>query len=171
VVSALRAAHRVFRRRRFFTGRPVRQRGSAGLPDIAWLTPDGAEMTEDDWESGHAKSVAVFLNGEGVPDLDARGQRVVDNSFLLCFNAHQEPVVFVVPSRYFEAGTDISSRVAPGLPSSTPQIPRRTASVDCKNRVADEGPGVWQLESTLTTCVTIFRSMTTPTFERRFQRC
>ncbi len=38
-VSALRAAHPVFRRRRFFSGRPVRQRGGPGLPDIALVRP------------------------------------------------------------------------------------------------------------------------------------
>ena len=44
-VSALRAAHPVFRRRRFFSGKPVGRRGGDGLPDIAWFAPDGSEMT------------------------------------------------------------------------------------------------------------------------------
>ena len=60
-------AHPVFRRRRFFSGRPVRQRGAPGLPDIAWFAPDGSEMTDEDWETGYAKSVAVYLNGQGIP--------------------------------------------------------------------------------------------------------
>jgi len=100
-VSALRAAHPVFRRRRFFSGRPVRQRGSDGLPDIAWFAPDGSEMGEDDWETGFAKSVAVYLNGQGIPDLDVRGQRVTDDSFVLCFNAHHEPIEFTLPPKEF----------------------------------------------------------------------
>src|SRR5690606_19265945 len=96
-VSALRTAHPVFRRRRFFSGRPVRGHGGDRLPDIAWLAPDASEMTDEDWESGYAKSMAVFLNGQGIPDLDVRGQRVVDDSFLLCFNAHFEPIEFTLP--------------------------------------------------------------------------
>src|SRR5215203_4475499 len=96
-VSALRTAHPVFRRRRFFSGKPVRRRGTTGLPDIAWLAPDGSEMTEEDWESGFAKSIAVYLNGHGIPDLDVRGQRVTDDSFVLCFNAHYEPIEFTLP--------------------------------------------------------------------------
>ena len=100
-VSALRAAHPVFRRRRFFSGRPVRQRGSDGLPDIAWFAPDGSEMGDDDWETGFAKSVAVYLNGQGIPDLDVRGQRVTDDSFVLCFNAHHEPIEFTLPPKEF----------------------------------------------------------------------
>ncbi|MFB1294166.1 glycogen debranching protein GlgX [Mycobacterium sp. pW049] len=100
-VSQLRADHPVFRRRRFFSGKPVGRRGQEGLPDIAWFTPDGAEMTGEDWGSGFAKSVGVFLNGHGIPDMDSRGQRVVDDSFLLCFNAHYEPIDFTLPPTEF----------------------------------------------------------------------
>jgi glycogen operon protein len=100
-VSALRAAHPVFRRRRFFSGRPVRQRGRDGMPDIAWFAPDGSEMSDEDWETGYAKSVAVYLNGQGIPDLDERGQRVTDDSFLLWFNAHHEPIDFALPPDEF----------------------------------------------------------------------
>jgi glycogen operon protein len=53
-------------------------------------------MTAQDWHSGF-KSVAVFLNGEAIPEPNERGQRVLDDSFLLCFNAHRGPVEFVTP--------------------------------------------------------------------------
>lgn len=91
--AALRAEHPVFRRRRFLQGRPLRD---GDQHDIAWLTRDGLQMTSDDWNSG-VKSVVVFLNGEAIPEPDARGERIVDDSFLLCFNAHNHPVEFVVP--------------------------------------------------------------------------
>ena len=98
-VVALRAEHPVFRRRRFFEGRPVTE-GTKRL-DIAWLTPAGKQMTEADWDSGFGKSIAVFLNGEGIPDKDARGERVVDDSFLLLFNAHFEDLEFTtIDGRY-----------------------------------------------------------------------
>jgi glycogen operon protein len=100
-VSALRAAHPVFRRRRFFNGRPVRHRGSEGVPDISWFRPDGSEMSDEDWDSGFGKSVAAYLNGRGIPDLDARGQRVTDDSFVMCFNAHHEPIEFTLPPTEF----------------------------------------------------------------------
>ncbi|WP_199254920.1 glycogen debranching protein GlgX [Mycolicibacterium mengxianglii] len=100
-VSMLRADHPVFRRRRFFTGRPLRQRGAKGRPDISWFRPDGTEMSEEDWDSGFGKSVAVYLNGQGIPDLDQRGHRVTDDSFVVCFNAHHEPIEFTVPSEEF----------------------------------------------------------------------
>ena len=53
-------------------------------------------MTSDDWNSG-IKSVAVFLNGDAIAEPDPRGERVLDDSFLLCFNAHANPVDFVTP--------------------------------------------------------------------------
>ena len=102
-VSALRTAHPAFRRRRFFDGRPVRQRSKEGQPDIAWLRPDGTVMGDDDWDSGFGKSVAVFINGNGIPDRDTRGQRITDDSFLMCFNAHHEPIQYVVPPAEFAA--------------------------------------------------------------------
>jgi len=101
VVSALRTAHPVFRRRRFFNGKPVGRRGDGGMPDIAWFAPDGSEMTGEDWESAFAKSIAVYLNGQGLPDLDVRGQRVIDDSFVLCFNAHYESIEFTLPPKDF----------------------------------------------------------------------
>jgi isoamylase len=97
-VAELRRGHPVFRRRRFFDGRPVRRRGADALPDIAWFAPDGREMTEEDWEARFGRAVAVYLNGEGIPDRDARGDRVVDDSFLLCFSAHDQQIEFRAPA-------------------------------------------------------------------------
>ncbi|MGW0175837.1 glycogen debranching protein GlgX [Rhodococcus sp. NPDC003322] len=93
-VIALRSAHPVFRRRRFFEGRPV-QGGNAR--DIAWLTPNGVEMTEQDWGSGFGKSLSAYLNGDAIREPDHRGEPVTDDSFLLCFNAHDEDLEFTVP--------------------------------------------------------------------------
>jgi glycogen operon protein len=67
------------------------------LPDIDWFTPDGKSMTENDWGSGFGRSIAVYLNGQGIPDRDSRGERVVDDSFVMCFNAHHEAIEFTVP--------------------------------------------------------------------------
>jgi isoamylase len=97
-LSALRHRHPAFRRRRFFDGLPVaRRRGRRGLPDIAWLRPDGSEMTEADWGSGFGHAIAMYLNGNGIGDRDARGERVVDDSFFLCFSSYDEPLTFTLP--------------------------------------------------------------------------
>jgi len=91
----LRRDHPVFRRRRFFNGRPVR---GSSLDDIGWFKPDGEQMSDDDWDSGFAKSLAVFLNGHGIREPGYRGERLTDQSFFLLFNAHFESMDFVVPA-------------------------------------------------------------------------
>jgi isoamylase len=95
-LAEFRRDHPVFHRRRFFQGRPIH---GETVTDIGWFAPDGSEMSEEDWESGFAKSVGVFLNGEAIPDPDPRGEKVTDDSFLLLFNAHYEPLPFTIPNR------------------------------------------------------------------------
>jgi isoamylase len=95
-VTALRAAHPSFRRRRFFEGRPTERQGD-DRPDIAWFRPDGSEMTENDWSSGFGRAVGVFLNGDAITDTDLRGEPVTDDSFLMYFSAHHEPIDFELP--------------------------------------------------------------------------
>ncbi|MFD0886082.1 glycogen debranching protein GlgX [Streptosporangium algeriense] len=95
-LARLRAGHPVFRRRRFFYGRPVRGSGD-DLSDIAWFTPRGERMTDADWNVGYAKSLAVFLNGDAITEPDRRGRRIVDDSFLLLFNAHHDVIEFTIP--------------------------------------------------------------------------
>jgi glycogen operon protein len=95
---ALRRQHPVFRRRRFFQGHPVRGiRTNDRLPDIAWFRPDGNEMTDEDWDVGYAKTLGVFLNGEAIPDPDAHGRPIVDDSFFLIFNAWENTIDFTLP--------------------------------------------------------------------------
>lgn len=94
-VTTLRKNHPVFRRRRFFEGEPIRSGDEAR--DIAWMNPSSREMTHEDWGESFHKCVAVFLNGDAITAPNARGERVVDDSFLLCFNAGDEPVEFVMP--------------------------------------------------------------------------
>ncbi|MBV9593860.1 MAG: glycogen debranching protein GlgX [Actinobacteria bacterium] len=106
-VTELRQRHPIFRRRRFFDGRPVRRRGTKSLPDIAWFRPDGSQMTEKDWASGFGRSVGVFLNGNGIPDRDARGERVVDESFVLFFSAHDEAIEFRLPPSEYAPGWQV----------------------------------------------------------------
>ncbi len=97
-LAGLRAAHPIFRRRRFFDGRPVRRAAGTPVPDVEWFTTDAQEMTEDDWESGLGRAVALFLNGDGIRERGPRGERITDDSFILCFNSYWEPVTFSIPS-------------------------------------------------------------------------
>jgi glycogen operon protein len=94
----LRRRHPVFHRRRFFQGRPLRADPAGDrLPDVAWFRPDGAQMTDSDWNVGYAKSLAVYLNGLGIPDPDEHGRPIVDDSFFLILNAWEEELDFRLP--------------------------------------------------------------------------
>ena len=79
---AFRSAHPIFRRRRWFHGRPLRDND-----DMTWFRPDGTEMTPSDWEQGFAQAVGVFLNGEAISIPDRYGNRIIDESFLCVFSA------------------------------------------------------------------------------------
>jgi isoamylase len=130
-VMAIRNAHPVFRRRRFFAGRPIRtkQKGTA-LPDVAWFTPAGQQMTEQDWDSGFGKCVVAFLNGDGITEADSRGARVTDDSFLVCLNAHFENIDLTLPGPAFgtewaivvdtAAGEVITLSTGPGVIAAEP---------------------------------------------------
>jgi glycogen operon protein len=91
---ALRRAHPVFRRRDFFQGRPLR---GSDVKDIVWLTNEGQEMSDEEWEKHHARSLGVYLAGDGLTETDARGKPLRDDNFLLLFNAHHDVVPFRMP--------------------------------------------------------------------------
>ncbi len=80
----LRKAHPVFRRPRWFHGRNIR-----GIHDMVWFRPDGIEMTNENWETDHARAVGVFVNGNSIQATDPFGGRIVDDTFMLLFNASE----------------------------------------------------------------------------------
>ncbi|MDN5769379.1 MAG: glycogen debranching enzyme, partial [Microlunatus sp.] len=96
----LRRNHPVFRRRRFFAG-DAAHGGSSDLGDIEWFKPDGQEMDSGDWNSGFARSLMVFLNGDAIPELDSLGRNISDDHFLLLFNTWSEPISFLLPPAAF----------------------------------------------------------------------
>lgn len=97
-IVRLRREHPVFRRTRFFDGHPTRNRAIEPVADVVWLRPDGSAMVESDWDAGFGRSVGVYLNGDGIRERDARGERIVDRSFLVYVSAHDEPVEVTLPS-------------------------------------------------------------------------
>ncbi|MEE8600872.1 glycogen debranching protein GlgX [Euzebya tangerina] len=90
-----RREHPVFRRRRWFEGRDIRGMGHS---DIGWFRPDGKEMSDEDWSSMLARSLAVFLSGHGIHTAGPHGEPIVDDDMLIIFNADPEDVTFKVPA-------------------------------------------------------------------------
>jgi glycogen operon protein len=102
-VIALRREHPVFRRTSFLTG----DAGESGLPDAWWFRSDGRRMTQRDWTNPETRTLGVFLNGREIRERTAHAEPIFDDSFLLVFNVHSEPVVFTLPTRRFGARWEV----------------------------------------------------------------
>jgi len=101
----LRKSHPVFCRKRWFQGQRIR---GIGVEDVAWFLPDGSEMNEEHWKNDFAKSLGVYLNGYGIHSLDEQGNRIVDDSFYVIFNAHYGSISYKLPpKKYGEQWTKI----------------------------------------------------------------
>ncbi|WP_433789956.1 glycogen debranching protein GlgX [Actinoplanes sp. CA-252034] len=108
----LRADHPIFRRRRFFSGQPA---GDSALPDIAWLRRDGQVMTDADWNTHSGMTMTVFLNGHGIPERDALGEEIKDDSFLVLFNPLDSDVAFTLPGRDYGRTWEVAANTADPL--------------------------------------------------------
>ena len=121
----LRAEHPVFRRSAFLTGESLQ---GSGAPDIWWFRPDGRRMTQADWARGDAFALGAFLNGAEIPTLDPYGEPIVDESFIVLFNAWREPVTFVLPpARFGRRWAHELSTAEPELPPNGTTLPARAA--------------------------------------------
>jgi glycogen operon protein len=129
-----RRAHRVFHRRRFYTGRPVRGEAGAPIPDLQWFTFDGRPMSDDDWETDFGRSVALFLNGDGIDERGSRGERYTDDSFLVFFNASEIGLDFVLPDQQYGGKWQIMIDTADPVPADDPDVLQAGARVPVRDR-------------------------------------
>ena len=91
-----RLDHPIFRRPKFFQGRKIR---GSEIKDIMWFNPGGTEMNDDEWTTGFVRTLGMMLSGDTIDVRDFFGQPISDDTFLLLFNAHHEPLPFVLPGQ------------------------------------------------------------------------
>jgi isoamylase len=91
---ALRRGHPVLRRRQFFYGRAI----YSDVKDLTWFRPDGREMTETDWQNPGTRAFSLRLAGDAIQEPDGRGERIVDDTFLILVNGFWERLAFVLPA-------------------------------------------------------------------------
>jgi isoamylase len=91
---AVRDRHPSLGRPRFFQGRRIR---GSPVEDLAWFRPDGEPMTDEEWEEGWARAIAMRLGGNALTEVDREGNRLVDDDLFLLLNGHYEPVDFCLP--------------------------------------------------------------------------
>ena len=120
-VTHLRHDHPTFRRSEFFDGRPVEMDADdtgRPMPDIAWLTTDGAPLKPADWDEPLSRSFGMWLNGNGIAGVDMRGRPITDVNFIVYFNSNPEPVKVKLPpvryGRQWEEVIDTAGKYADG---------------------------------------------------------
>jgi glycogen operon protein len=135
---AFRRKHPIFKRRRWFL---EDQPGHGySVRDVVWLTPAGLEMSEHDWSVAFAKSFMLFLNGKTIPSRGPHGEPIVDHSFLLCFNAHYEPLPFTIPS------ATLGRRWRRVLDTVDPDLERRADDLEAQTIVTLESRAITVLQ-------------------------
>jgi glycogen operon protein len=130
-VVGLRHAHPIFRRPTFLTGK---EHQDSGAPDIWWFRPDGRAMTRADWDRDDALSVGAFLNGAEIDVTTREGEPIVDDSFLVLFNAWHDPLTFRLPPVRFGRRWQLElSTAEPELEPGAWEVPVR-ANVEIAGR-------------------------------------
>jgi glycogen operon protein len=114
---AFRKEHPVFRRRRFLAGTEA--------SELGWFTPAGTPMTGADWADPGARSLAIYLDGSDDPDRAEDGTWLVDDDFLVLFNAWWEPLDFVIPQT--RAGLAWQAEIDSHDPAAAASAPQRHA--------------------------------------------
>ena len=91
-LTKFRREHPSFRRRHFLSPADT----DDGTGDVLWWHPEGRPMVHDDWSDDSLRGFGYLLRGE-LPDIDARGDVIADDSFLVLMNQGGEPISFTLP--------------------------------------------------------------------------
>jgi glycogen operon protein len=119
----LRTTHPVFHRADFLTGE---ERLGSGAPDVWWFRPDGRKMTQRNWRDDDALTLGVFLNGSEIPTQSRQGAPVIDDTFLILFNAWEGAIDFTLPAVSFgRRWTHELSTAAPEVEAGAEILPAR----------------------------------------------
>jgi len=140
----IRKAHPNFHRRRFFQDRridpdaPDREVNGSVEQDILWLRPDGKEMTQDEWHAGWVRCFGLWLNGRTLDEVNAVGEQIHDDTFLILFNPHHESVRFTLSPPRPETGWQLC------LDTRTAYAPKRRTQIRKFYQLLDRSMAVLQ---------------------------
>jgi len=113
---SLRKTHPLFRRRTY----PKPE-------DTSWLSPEGREMTDQDWRLPFARCLGMLMVGRRLAERDERGEPIVDDDLLLLLNAHHEAIVFHLPDAGWTVLLDTARVDAPSVTQTYPLDARSLA--------------------------------------------
>jgi isoamylase len=129
-VAKLRREHPTFRRRKFFRGREIR---GSDVRDLVWLSPDGTEMTDDEWNNGYVRCFGMAMGGEAMEEWSDRGEQIRDANFLLLFNADGGSIDFTLPDFGLSRGWCVM------LDTARPELPEKHLCLPDGQTVTLEG--------------------------------
>ncbi len=124
----MRRGHPNLHRRKFFQdrsispGTPERQVNGRSELDITWLRPDGHEMTPEEWNAGWVRCIGLQLSGRTLDDVNGVGEPIRDETFMLLYNPHHEPIKFYMPRRYGSAWEIVIDSAQPERKEDLPVI-------------------------------------------------
>lgn len=130
-LNSLRRECPVLRRNRFLTGE---YNEKLGVKDVTWIHPSGIEMNDETWRDAGLRSIGMLIDGRAqTTGIRERGS---DNTVLILFNGHHEPINFVMPPTVEGDGwrlrLDTSSQLQADRvfrPGETRETPERSVSV------------------------------------------
>ena len=112
----LRREHPVFRQASFFLGRA----GVDGVKDVAWFTARGVELTDGDWFDAGQSTLGMYLDGRGIRVRGPRGERIVDDSFLLVLHTGPSDLRFRLPGGPYAVSYDVVLDTCAERPGAEP---------------------------------------------------
>ena len=87
-------------------------------------------MTERDWYAPDLRTLGMYLDGDGIRHRGPRGERLIDESYLLVLHAGAEDTTFALPGLPWASGWEVVVDTAypDGLPP--PAAARPAAGLD-----------------------------------------
>jgi len=101
----LRRDYPVLHRDRFFSGQRI---PGTTVKDILWITPEGREMSHQDWGAPFSRSLGFLLGGR---PMEGEGR---ESSLLILLNAYVEPITYRLPESGQSGWTTLLDTAATG---------------------------------------------------------
>ncbi len=132
----LRRNHPALRQRHWFEGSPTIV---GGPKDLAWLDADGSEMAAEDWNDTSRRSVGLFVSGGPLRSPDRYGHQILDDSFVLWFNAGDTPLEVTLPVQQWVRSGAVALSTDAALPTGTPLVAGQQITLGPRTVVVIQG--------------------------------